>query len=110
MIQRASGYNAQIRKTLEDLCEVFTDMPFTAETDIKDDQLSWEVQGVGEYVFNKQRPLKQLWVSSPLSGPARFELQGESWINLRSRKPLHRFMQDEIAEIRKKIELQAHRR
>ena len=30
----------------------------------------------GTYVINKQTPNKQLWLSSPVSGPARFDLVG----------------------------------
>ena len=30
--------------------------------------------GYGTYVINKQTPNKQLWLSSPVSGPARFDL------------------------------------
>ena len=30
----------------------------------------------GTYVINKQTPNKQLWLSSPVSGPARFDLIG----------------------------------
>ncbi|CAI2345787.1 unnamed protein product [Caenorhabditis sp. 36 PRJEB53466] len=35
---------------------------------------------VGTYVINKQSPNKQIWLSSPLSGPKRYDLQeGGSW-------------------------------
>ena len=30
----------------------------------------------GTYVINKQTPNRQLWLSSPVSGPARFDLVG----------------------------------
>lgn len=29
--------------------------------------------GIGTYVLNKQPPNKQIWLSSPLSGPKRFD-------------------------------------
>ncbi|CAP23995.1 Protein CBR-FRH-1 [Caenorhabditis briggsae] len=35
---------------------------------------------VGTYVINKQSPNKQIWLSSPLSGPKRYDLAEEqSW-------------------------------
>lgn len=37
----------------------------------------------GSYVFNKQPPNKQLWWSSPLSGPKRFDLLDGKWVYLR---------------------------
>lgn len=35
--------------------------------------------GVGTYVLNKQPPNKQIWLSSPITGPKRFDwlVQGE---------------------------------
>uniref|UniRef100_A0A1I7WRV6 ferroxidase n=1 Tax=Heterorhabditis bacteriophora TaxID=37862 RepID=A0A1I7WRV6_HETBA len=35
---------------------------------------------VGTYVINKQSPNKQIWLSSPLSGPKRYDLINEKWI------------------------------
>uniref|UniRef100_A0A1I7UA41 ferroxidase n=1 Tax=Caenorhabditis tropicalis TaxID=1561998 RepID=A0A1I7UA41_9PELO len=32
---------------------------------------------VGTYVINKQSPNKQIWLSSPMSGPKRYDLQEE---------------------------------
>ena len=32
------------------------------------------IPGHGTYVINKQTPNKQIWLSSPYSGPARFDL------------------------------------
>ena len=35
------------------------------------------------YVLNKQAPNKQIWWSSPISGPHRFEEDGERWADAR---------------------------
>ena len=39
-----------------------------------------ELSGKGSYVLNKQPPNKQIWLSSPVSGPKRFDwvVTGES--------------------------------
>lgn len=37
----------------------------------------------GTYVINKQPPNKQIWLSSPISGPSRFEWNGSSWVGSR---------------------------
>lgn len=34
------------------------------------------------FVFNKQSPNMQLWLSSPFSGPKRYEYKEGSWANL----------------------------
>ena len=41
--------------------------------------------GRGTYVVNKQSPNRQLWLSSPRSGPSRFDWDGESeqWVRPR---------------------------
>ena len=35
--------------------------------------LNITVPGVGTYVLNKQPPNRQIWLSSPLSGPKRYD-------------------------------------
>ncbi|VDO27505.1 unnamed protein product [Heligmosomoides polygyrus] len=35
---------------------------------------------VGTYVINKQSPNRQLWLSSPVSGPKRYDLVDHRWI------------------------------
>ena len=38
-----------------------------------DGVLNIEMRGKKYYVLNKQTPNKQIWLSSPVSGPSRFE-------------------------------------
>ncbi|CAD6195291.1 unnamed protein product [Caenorhabditis auriculariae] len=35
---------------------------------------------VGTYVINKQSPNKQIWLSSPASGPKRYDLISKKWV------------------------------
>jgi len=35
--------------------------------------LNVSVPGIGTYVLNKQPPNKQIWLSSPISGPKRYD-------------------------------------
>jgi len=37
----------------------------------------------GEYVINKHKPTRQIWVSSPISGASYFILQDGEWRNKR---------------------------
>ena len=48
--------------------------------------LKLELAGGKVYVLNKQTPNKQLWLSSPFSGPQRYEYNMDSgqWLNTRS--------------------------
>lgn len=92
------------------LSEKLISIPLAGDVDLHDDVLSWKVDGVGEYVFNKQTPLRQLWVSSPITGPMRFEMHAETWMDTRSKRPLSDFMDSEIFEIKRRLTLQSRTR
>ena len=64
---------------------------------------------LGTYVINKQPPNKQIWLSSPVSGPKRYdwvvlgdgqnEKEGTAagnWIYLRDRSSLNDLIRDEM--------------
>lgn len=68
-----------------------------------------EVQNKGSYVLNKQPPNKQIWLSSPISGPKRYDwvVTGESmhqkegsgsggWVYLRDGSNLSELLRKEI--------------
>lgn len=54
----------------------------------------------GTYVINKQPPNKQLWLSSPLSGPKRYDWcslgDGKSWAYLRDNSTLDQLILEEL--------------
>jgi frataxin len=53
----------------------------------------------GIYVINKQPPNRQIWLSSPVSGPARFEYNGSDWVGARDGKSLKEVLDTELSEI-----------
>lgn len=60
----------------------------------------------GTYVINKQTPNKQIWLSSPLSGPKRFDFVYASdgsktgyWIYKHTGETLHELLDKEMTEI-----------
>ncbi len=56
----------------------------------------------GVWVINKQSPNRQIWLSSPVSGPARFDYDGEHWVSSRDgTRRLLDVLQLEISEIAK---------
>ncbi|XP_063900843.1 uncharacterized protein LOC135120474 [Zophobas morio] len=62
----------------------------------------------GTYVINKQAPNKQLWLSSPLGGPKRYDYNTKSkeWISLRDGSKIKDVLSTELSIItKKKIEL-----
>jgi frataxin len=74
-----ADYETVSNETLESLCEHFEELLESdarlAEADVT---LASGVLNVtfphhGTYVINKQTPNQQIWLSSPFSGPARFD-------------------------------------
>jgi frataxin len=55
------------------------------------------------YVINIQRPNLQVWLSSPISGPQRFEfdIDKNKWINIRNNKSILEILNDEFNTILK---------
>jgi frataxin len=60
--------------------------------------LTISVEGKGTYVLNKQPPNKQIWLSSPISGPKRFDLDQDSgdWVYAREKRSLKSLLEEEL--------------
>lgn len=57
------------------------------------------VPSVGTYVVNKQPPNKQIWLSSPVSGPNRFDLYHGRWVSLRDGQDLLKVLNSELTKV-----------
>lgn len=62
----------------------------------------------GTYVINKQSPNKQVWLSSPTSGPKRFDFvyakdgsKNGFWIYKHTGETLHELLDNEFSKIAK---------
>jgi frataxin len=58
----------------------------------------------GTWVINKQSPNKQVWLSSPKSGPARYDYDQErkQWVNSRDHSiKLHDVLKEEWTQVTK---------
>ena len=56
--------------------------------------------GRGTYVINKQTPNRQIWWSSPVSGPKRYsyDREADAWVNTRDGHELVALLKTEIAD------------
>uniref|UniRef100_A0A0N4ZM87 ferroxidase n=1 Tax=Parastrongyloides trichosuri TaxID=131310 RepID=A0A0N4ZM87_PARTI len=54
---------------------------------------------VGTYVINKQTPNRQIWLSSPLSGPKRYDFFNGDWIYTHDKVPLNELLTKEFRKI-----------
>lgn len=62
---------------LEDLA----DSDARLDVEYSDGVMNVSIDNVGTYVINRQPPSKQIWLSSPLSGPKRFDfVDGTGWV------------------------------
>lgn len=98
-------YEEICNETLESLAEYFEEI--LSETKYPESDISFS-SGVltihlndeqGTYVINRQTPNKQIWLSSPISGPKRYDWTGEEWIYKRDGVSLHKLLSKEMSEL-----------
>nr|XP_043607992.1 frataxin, mitochondrial [Erigeron canadensis] len=63
--------------------------------------LTMKLGNFGTYVLNKQTPNRQIWMSSPVSGPSRFDWDrtAEAWIYRRTKSKLLEILENEIQQL-----------
>ncbi|XP_050525239.1 frataxin homolog, mitochondrial [Daktulosphaira vitifoliae] len=93
-------------ETLEALCDYFEhvieESPHLNNPDItySDGVLTVHFgEPHGTYVINRQMPNKQIWLSSPKSGPKRYNFNGTKWIYKHDGICLHELLNNEISKI-----------
>jgi frataxin len=71
-----------------------------SDIDLIDGVLVVVVDGVGTWVLNKHGVTRQIWVSSPLSGPSKynFHAQEAAWKDERAQRPLRPLLEQEFAD------------
>ncbi|XP_028991185.1 frataxin, mitochondrial isoform X2 [Betta splendens] len=99
-------YEKLADETLDALAEYFedlTDERFTAadyDVVFASGVLTVKVGGDhGTYVINKQTPNRQIWLSSPTSGPKRYDWTGERWVYTHDGVSLHQLLSKEFSDI-----------
>nr|XP_003216595.3 PREDICTED: frataxin, mitochondrial isoform X1 [Anolis carolinensis] len=97
-------YEKLAEETLESLMDFFDDLadkPFTSEeydVSFGSGVLTVKLGGnMGTYVINKQTPNKQIWLSSPTSGPKRYDWTGKNWVYSHDGMSLHELLAKELS-------------
>ncbi len=100
-----SDFIRKVDDTLNDITDQLDelDLDITDNIALAGGVLKLSFANTRHYVLNIQRPNKQLWFSSPFSGPQRFEYDSESntWKNIRDNKELYSILNEEINVILK---------
>ncbi|KAH9921947.1 uncharacterized protein BXZ73DRAFT_104209 [Epithele typhae] len=86
-------------ESLEDLLDDFADPEY--EVDYGSGVLTLKLGCHGTYVINKQPPNKQIWLSSPLSGPKRYDYvpEDDGWVYSRDARSLNDLLNQELSDI-----------
>ncbi|XP_042521103.1 frataxin, mitochondrial [Macadamia integrifolia] len=71
------------------------------DIDYANQVLTLKLGNSGTYVLNKQTPNRQIWLSSPVSGPSRFDWDrsGQSWIYRRTKANLIQLLEIELEQL-----------
>ncbi|XP_033093041.1 frataxin, mitochondrial isoform X2 [Trachypithecus francoisi] len=106
-------YERLAEETLDSLAEFFEDLadkPYTFEdydVSFGSGVLTVKLGGdLGTYVINKQTPNKQIWLSSPSSGPKRYDWTGKNWVYSHDGVSLHELLGAELTKaLKTKLDL-----
>jgi len=99
-------YHAKADHAMEELLDTLENLIDTAgrpdwEVDYHSGVLTLKLGSSGTYVINKQPPNKQIWLSSPKSGPKRYDFHEDTkeWVYLRDCKPIDALLSEELSAI-----------
>ncbi|KAF9557848.1 Frataxin [Agrocybe pediades] len=86
-------------ETMETLVEERGDAD--QEVDYHSGVLTLNLGKHGTYVINKQPPNKQIWLSSPISGPKRYDFHEDTgtWVYSRDNSTLDGLLSEELSSI-----------
>ena len=96
------NYMKLSNETLESLNDRFSeliedhDSLMGADTNLADGVLTVKLNEHGTYVINKQTPNQQIWLSSPVSGPYRYDIFRNSWVYKHTGETLHALLDREL--------------
>lgn len=93
-------------ESLESLVDSLEDSNY--EVEYSSGVLTLTLGDKGTYVINKQPPNKQIWLSSPLSGPKRYDYfpEQDSWYYARDGSSIGGLLEEELSKaLSRKVEL-----
>ncbi|XP_018464263.1 frataxin, mitochondrial [Raphanus sativus] len=94
--------NATINNLLEKIEDYGDNVQIDGfDIDYGNEVLTLKLGSLGTYVLNKQTPNRQIWMSSPVSGPSRFDWDRDAnaWIYRRTEAKLHKLLEEELESL-----------
>ncbi|XP_003740882.1 frataxin, mitochondrial [Galendromus occidentalis] len=102
-------YEKQSKITLDNLCEYFETILESVEdsdVNLSDGVLTVKLgDDLGTYVINKQSPNKQIWLSSPISGPKRYDFVSSKWVYKHDASELYALLTEELRGLLRNSEI-----
>ncbi|XP_022865731.1 frataxin, mitochondrial-like isoform X2 [Olea europaea var. sylvestris] len=98
-------YHMLANSTIHDLLEKLENMETLEidgfDVDYGNEVLTLKLGNLGTYVINKQTPNRQIWMSSPLSGPSRFDWDQntQAWIYRRTKRNFIKVLETELEQL-----------
>ena len=85
--------------TILERADELSDERDDVEAELSSGVLTLKIAGAGTWVINKQVPNRQLWLSSPVSGPCRYEYVEGTWTHTRDGSSLSELLERELGLI-----------
>ena len=85
--------------TILEKADELSDERDDVEAELSSGVLTLKIAGAGTWVINKQVPNRQLWLSSPVSGPCRYEYVDGTWTHTRDGSSLAELLERELGLI-----------
>ena len=85
--------------TILEKADELSDERDDVECELSSGVLTLKIAGTGTWVLNKQVPNRQLWLSSPVSGPCRYEYVDGTWTHTRDGSSLAELLERELGLI-----------
>jgi len=98
-------YEKASSEVLEHLAEAFDVLledcyPRDFDISMANGVLTIQLKDHGTYVINKQTPNRQIWLSSPSSGPKRYDLTDDhNWIYHHDGRSIYQLLNEEFSQI-----------
>ncbi|EFX65222.1 hypothetical protein DAPPUDRAFT_333409 [Daphnia pulex] len=97
-------YEKVSQETLENLCETIDHLleekyPSEFDVSLSNGVLTIQLGQHGTYVINKQTPNRQIWLSSPTSGPKRYDYINRHWVYSHDKTNLDELLNKEFSYI-----------
>ncbi|KAL5255274.1 hypothetical protein ACHWQZ_G014619 [Mnemiopsis leidyi] len=88
-----------LTEALEELPDFIPDVPELFDVEYNGEVLTLKIKEGFTYVINRQTPNQQIWLSSPISGPKRYDFVDGQWIYSHDGSSMIDLLESELSEL-----------